>query len=370
MVSTIASIHVHRVTTPLVRPFVTAVRRTDLLESIVVEVRDDAGRSGWGEAPTSWRVTGESFESVTAVTEQALTPAVSGMGVEDPAAASLALARAAVGNNSARMAVDCALYDLAAQAEGVPLWRYLGAASGEVVTDMTLSVTADTDELLKVAAEHAGCGFTTIKVKVGAEGPSPGQLLALRRALGAEAHLRVDANQAWSVAEAVRLVQEAQDLGVGLEFVEQPVPRDDVGGLVQVAARVDVPVLADETVWTTRQLRELLAVGKVDLVNIKLAKTGGIREALAVARLATEQGLGVVVGCMLESHVGISAAASLACAVATQDPTTGIRPAQDLDGGLWLAGSPVDGGALYEGPRISLPDAPGLGIRGLAQLSP
>ena len=360
----VSSVHVHRVSTKLLRPFVTAVRRADALDSIVVEVRDSDGRSGWGEAPTSWRVTGESVESVVAAVEQALAPAVVGMDVADPAATSLALAQAVVGNNSARMAVDCALYDLAAQLAGVPLWRYLGGRDGVVVTDMTLSVTSDAAALLSTAREHVAAGFGTLKIKVGAEGPSPERLRELRDAVGAGIGLRVDANQAWSVEQAVAAIEAAERLGVGLELVEQPVHRDDVRGLTEVAGRVETPVLADESVWTTRQLRELLAAGPVPLVNIKLAKTGGIREALAVAELARANGVGVLVGCMLESHVGISAAASVAAAVATPD-ADGEARAQDLDGGLWLAGSPVTGGAVYDRSRILLPDAPGLGIAGL-----
>jgi len=364
-VAHVSAVHVHRVSTRLLRPFVTAVRRAETLDSVVVEVRDSEGRSGWGEAPTSWRVTGESVEGVTAVVEQALAPAVRGLPVDDPAAASRALERAAVANNSARMAVDCALYDLAAQHAGLPLWRYLGGYDGAVTTDMTLSMTSDSAELLATAREHVAAGFDTLKVKAGATGPSPEQLRELRDAVGAGVTLRVDANQAWSVEQAVATIQAAERLEVGLELVEQPVPRDDIHGLAQVARRVSTPVLADESVWTRRQLLELLRTGPVPLVNIKLAKTGGIREALAVAELARDRGVGVLVGCMLESHVGITAAASLAAAVATTAETTGLPRAQDLDGGLWLAASPVVGGAVYDRSRIVLPDAPGLGIAAL-----
>lgn len=361
----ISSVHVHRVSARLLRPFVTAVRRADALDAVVVEVRDSEGRSGWGEAPTNWRVIGESVESVTAVIEQALAPAVIGLPVEDPAAASTALEQAAVGNNSARMAMDCALYDLAAQHAGQPLWRYLGGRDGTVTTDMTLSVTSDSAALIATAREHVAAGFGTLKVKIGADGPSPEQLRELREAVGPTIGLRIDANQAWSVEQAVVAIDAARRLGVGLELVEQPVHRNDIQGLAEVARRVSTPVLADESVWTTRQLRELLAAGPVGLVNIKLAKTGGIREALAVAELARANGLGVLIGCMLESHVGISAAASVAAAVATPDEATGAARAQDLDGGLWLAESPVHGGAVYQGSRVVLSDSPGLGIAGL-----
>jgi L-alanine-DL-glutamate epimerase-like enolase superfamily enzyme len=351
---------VHQVPVRLVRPFVTAIRRAEEVAPVIIELRDSEGRSGWGEAPTSWRVTGESFASVQAVLEEALAPAVLGMPIDDPAAISLAAERAAVGNGAARMALDCAAYDLAAQQAEQPLWRYLGGRSGVVETDMTLSATTDSAALVNAARDHVCGGFTTLKVKVSGGTDAITQLAALREAVGAEPTLRVDANQAWSVAEAVGVIRRLHARGLDLQFVEQPTHRDDVRGLAEVAAQVPLPIMADESVWTRRHLRELLAVGRVGLINIKLAKTGGLREAVALAALAREHGLGIIVGCMLESTVGIAAAASLA-ATLTQD---GV--AHDLDGGLWLAESPVNGGAHYDGSRIVLSDAPGLGIAGLA----
>lgn len=361
--ATVSTIHVHRLSTPLVRPFVTAARRADVLESVVVEMRDSDGRAGWGEAPTSWRVTGESAAGAVAAIEQALAPAVLGMRIDDPAAISRALRRAVIGNSSARMAVDCAAYDLAAQAAEKPLWRYLGAAAGEVLTDMTLSVESDTETLVRRARESVSAGFTTLKVKVGPRGPRADQLLAVRTAIGDDVGLRVDANQAWSVRQARDAIAAFCDHGVGLEFVEQPVHRDDIAGLVEVATGAPVPVLADESVWTRRQLSEVLSVGRVAAVNIKLAKTGGIHEALKLAEAARAAGLGVIVGCMLESHIGISAGAAFAAALSNE---SGGRPAHDLDGGCWLAGSPVDGGARYDGARLVLSERPGLGITGIA----
>lgn len=366
-VTHVVSVRVHQTSARLVRPFVTAIRRADTVTPVLVELRDSEGRSGWGEAPTSWRVTGESFASVREVVEEAMTPEVVGMPTDDPEAISRAITRAAAGNNAARMAVDCAAYDLAAQRAGVSVWRYLGARHGEVTTDMTLSATDDTGELLEAAREHRAAGFTTLKVKVAAQTNTAEQLTALRAAVGAGVRLRVDANQAWDVEEAVQAIDGLAPLD--LEFVEQPTARDDIGGLVEVAGRVSVPVMADESVWTRRQLLELLGAGGggsagngVRYVNIKLAKTGGLREALALAALARERGIGIVVGCMLESHVGIAAAASLAAAISDN----GIAAAHDLDGGLWMAESPVVGGAHYDGPRIALPDAPGFGVTGLA----
>jgi L-alanine-DL-glutamate epimerase-like enolase superfamily enzyme len=151
------SVTVHRHPGPLVRPFVTAVRVAHEVDAVLVEVRDSDGRSGWGEAPTSWRVTGESAASVTAAVEGPLGAAV-GLSADDPAEASAALERAVVRNSSARMAVECAVYDLAARAAGVPLFRYLGGREKALRTDMTLSAAATAAEAPRAGTDRRRTG--------------------------------------------------------------------------------------------------------------------------------------------------------------------------------------------------------------------
>lgn len=361
----IHSVTLHHRTIPLTRPFITAVRRTDAVDAMIVEVRDTDGRSGWGEAPTSWRVTGESRESVRAAIEGPLTDAVRGFPVDDPAGASDALARAVVRNSSARMAVECAVYDVAARAAELPLSRYLGGTGGTVVTDMTLSAAANADEAaerVRQAVEHAENGFTTLKVKTGA-GADDARLVAdVRAAVGDGVRLRVDANQGWCPETAIAIVRGWEDAGTGVELVEQPVHRDDIEGLAYVTAHTSTPIVADEAVWRRRHLAELLTRNAVSGINIKLAKTGGLREALALGRMAEENGVDVFVGCMSESHVGIASAAAVASALGTRGRLIG---AQDLDAGLWLTESPVTGGVHYDAEAIALPDRPGTGITGL-----
>lgn len=359
-------ISVHRRLVPLRRPFVTAVRRTDAVDALLVNVVDTDGRSGWGEAPVSWRVTGESRESVRAAVKGPLSEAVLGMPGDDPGAASARLAHAVVGNPSARMAVECAVWDLAARTAGEPLHRYLGGSSAAVETDMTLSAAvtaADTDELLRTAEEHVADGFTTLKVKTGAGGDDFRIVKALRASVGGAVTIRVDANQGWEPEQAVHIINSWRDDGVDVELVEQPIHRDDIDGLAYVTWHTTTPIVADETVWTSRNLREVLARGAVDRVNIKLAKTGGIAEAIALADVAKEAGVSVFVGCMSESHVGIAAAAALASRL---QATNGSGGAHDLDAGLWLSVSPVEGGVRYIGPAVHLSEAPGTGIVGLA----
>lgn len=364
----VESLTVHHRRIALVRPFVTAVRRATAIDVVLVEARDSDGRSGWGEAPTSWRVTGESRQSVTAAVEGPLTETALGRPVDDPAGTSALLARSLVRNSAARMAVDCALYDLAAQASGLPLFRYLGGELGNVRTDMTLSAglrEEDEDALLATAVQHRDAGFGTLKVKVGAGGDDLSVMRRVRAELGADVHLRVDANQGWSAEHAVSVISAWEDAGLGIEMVEQPVAMDDLDALEFVTRHVHTPILADEAVWTTRDLTEVLRLRAADMINIKLAKTGGLREALRMAELARQNGVKLIIGCMMESHVGISAAASLASALESTGAST-PGTAHDLDAGLWLKASPITGGAAYEQDVVRLPDAAGLGISELA----
>ncbi|MEV8249669.1 enolase C-terminal domain-like protein [Microbacterium sp. NPDC076768] len=369
----IQRIRVLRVPSPLLRPFVTAVRRATHLDVVLVEVTDAEGRRGYGEAATSWRVTGESPESVAAAVAGPLAEIVLGHPATDTDLAAR-IAPSVWGNAAARSAVECAAADLAAQQRGLPLAATLvvsdvatdvASVSGRLAstpsrirTDMTLSV-AEPAELAKRATEYVARGFGCLKLKAAATHDTIAGLRALRAAVGPEIVLRVDANQAWTAAEAIGVIRAAEDAGLGLEFVEQPVAAHDLAALAAVTAAVDTPIMADESVRTARDVRRIAERGAATLVNIKLAKTGGLAEALATADAARTAGLGIVIGCMMESHVGVSAAAHLAAAIA---PET----VHDLDAASWLRSSPVTGGMSLMGDALALNAGHGIGVTGIS----
>jgi o-succinylbenzoate synthase len=358
----ISEVLVHRIRVPLVRQFVTAQRSTRVHDAVLVELRDGDGRSGWGEAPCSWRVTGESPESVIAAVGGPIGDAVRGRQLQDLDDICRSLASSVVQNSAAKMAVECALYDLAAQHAGVPLAVFLGGECGLVRTDMTLAAGTP-DEVAAAAFQYAAAGFGVLKVKCGAGGDDRAILRAVREVVGKGVVLRVDANQGWSVREAVEIIRDWEDNGLAIELVEQPVAARDLDGLAAVHASVATPILADESVWNGGDLRQLLRRGAADLVNLKLAKAGGISECVRMAELAAEHGVGLLVGSMMESQVGVAAAASLAAALFTDREL-----AQDLDAGLWMHSSPVHGGISYDGDRIRLANSPGLGISGITPM--
>jgi L-alanine-DL-glutamate epimerase-like enolase superfamily enzyme len=350
---TIAAVRTHRVSAPLHTPFVTALRRATTAESLLVEIVDSDGRSGLGEAPQVWQVTGASIAGSQACVEEMLAPVLTGQDPDDLVALCRKVNKAVVGNESAKCAVDVALHDLAARRLGVPLVRLLGGTSLSVPTDVTLSA-GEVEGLAKAAAERVAEGFKVLKLKVGAD--ASGDLARIRavcEAAGPGIIVRLDANQGWTPREAVRIID--QMAGLPIELVEQPVKRHDLDGLAYVTRKTDVPILADESVFTVRELTEVIKRRAADMVNVKLAKCGGLNTARTLLELAREHDMGTCVGSMMETGVGIAAAASLVAA----QPTTQVS---DLDAAWWLAGSPFKGGPSYDNGVLTLPDQPGLGV--------
>ncbi|MEU7959564.1 mandelate racemase/muconate lactonizing enzyme family protein [Micromonospora humida] len=357
---TIAVVRTHRLSAPLHTPFVTALRRTTTVETLVVEVTDADGRSGFGEAPQVWQVTGASVAGAESCVRDVLAPAVVGRDADDVLARCAEVAAAVAGNEAARAALDVALHDLAARRLGVPLVRLLGGTALRVPTDVTLAAGTGAD-LAVAARQRCDEGFDVLKLKVGTDAAGDlERVRAVRAAVGPQVRLRLDANQGWTPREAVRVIRGVEDAGLDVELVEQPVARWDLDGMAWVADRVDVPILADEAVFGVRDLVAVIRRRAADLVNVKLAKCGGLRPARTLLELAREHGMGTLVGSMMESQVGVGAAASLAAAYRTS-------AVSDLDAAWWLAWSPVRGGLRYEGATVVLPDAPGLGITAVTE---
>jgi o-succinylbenzoate synthase len=347
-------------------PFVTALRRTESTDTVVVTVTDSDGRTGWGEAPQVWQVTGESLAGATACIETMLAPALTGRRLDDRddlADAAAVVQRVVARNFGAKAAVDAALHDLVAQAEGTSVAAVLSARPDGIrevlTTDVTLSAGA-ADALADTARARVSDGFRTLKMKVGTDASTDVQrVAAVRDAVGPGVAIRLDANQGWTREEAVQVIRALEVADLGVEFVEQPVVADDVEGLAWVRERVGLPVMADESCYGPFDLERIIRLGAADLVNVKLAKCGSLRVGRDMLRRAHEVGLRTIVGSMMESHVGVGAAAAL---VAAEPPTE----VSDLDAAWWSVGSPVVGGISYSGNAIRVPMVGGFGIRGFA----
>lgn len=261
---------------------------------------------------------------------------------DDPCLLEDLLAQLPPGSQAARAGVDIALHDLWGQRLGQPLYRLLGLNPARMpLTSFTIAMDTPT----AMAERARASGFPILKIKVGGE-QDEALLMAIRQAT--EARLRLDANAGWTREQAAQRLPRLAEYGV--ELIEQPLAVGDIEGLRRLRAlNAGVPIFADESIKTARDVAA--HAGAVDGVVIKLMKTGGIREALRAIHTARALDMQVMLSCMVESSVGVTAAAHLAP----------LCDYVDLDGPLLVTNDPFEG-VLYEGAQLRLPERPGIGV--------
>ena len=354
----ITEVRLGRISVPLRVPFKTALRSVSSVEDIVVEVHTDTGHVGYGEAPPTGAITGDTTGAIVGALQDHIIKTLLGRDVDEFEDLMYALDRCVVKNTSAKAAMDMALWDLYGQLYGIPVYKLLGGARKQIVTDITISVN-DPEEMARDTVDAVRRGYDTLKVKVGAN-PSldVARLSAVRQTAGPEVRIRIDANQGWEPKQAVRILNQMQEKGLDIEFVEQPVKAHDFAGLKYVTERSYVPVLADESVFSPADALTILQMGAADLINIKLMKCGGIWNALKIASAAEVYGVECMIGCMLEGKISVNAAVHLACA---KQIITKI----DLDGPVLCREDPFRGGSVFQEQLITVSEDPGLGIHGV-----
>ncbi|WP_010631515.1 mandelate racemase/muconate lactonizing enzyme family protein [Sporolactobacillus vineae] len=352
----IADIRTRMLSIPLNKPFKTALRTVTHLNNILVTVICDDGTTGIGEAPPTHVITGDSLESIRYAVEKVIGPQLIGLQIEQKAKIDAVLERAMVHNVSAKAAIDMAVYDCLGKCTGLPLYQLLGGYRNQLCTDFTVSVNG-TDEMIADALELVQKGYDTLKIKVGnsTEQEDLKRVSGIRRAVGPDIKIRLDANQGWSVKEAISAIRKMEHLDLDIELVEQPLPAWDFSGMKQVTESVVTPIMADESVFSLHDAARLLAMHGCDILNIKLMKAGGIANAVRICHIAEAYGIECMCGCMIESKVSVTAACQFAAAERNVTRC-------DLDAPLMLAADPVEGGVSYQGKRIFLPEQPGLGI--------
>jgi L-Ala-D/L-Glu epimerase len=308
--------------------------------TIWVRLRDEDGVEGWGEAAaTSYY--GETPETVLA----ALGTYVPHLP-DDPTdleAAERALHDALGENPSARAALSTALHDLVGKRLGVPLWKLWGLNPTSAPVS-TFTIGLDSPDKMRAKVIEAE-SYPILKVKLGTH--RDGEILRAVRSV-TDKELRVDANAGWTRKRAIAMLPVLLEFGVTV--LEQPLPPHDLDGLAAVTRASAIPVIADESCRVATDIPRL--VGAVDGINIKLAKCGSLREALRMIAVARAHGLVVMVGCMIETSIGITAAAHF----------TPLVDLVDLDGAALLSDDPF-AGATIDGGRLALPAGPGLGVR-------
>ncbi|MFS0644281.1 mandelate racemase/muconate lactonizing enzyme family protein [Siminovitchia sp. 179-K 8D1 HS] len=353
----IEQIETYKVAVPLLNPFKTALRTVKVAESVLVKITCDNGITGWGEAPPTVIITGESLQSIESAVHLEIAPFLKNKSLLNYELIFQGLKTGMVGNSSAKAAVDMALYDCLAQYCKLPLYQFLGGYKKELETDFTVSVNGP-EEMGDDAVSYINQGFNVLKVKVGKDDVETDveRIREIRKRVGNKIKIRLDANQAWTAKDAIRAIRKLEDRGLNIELVEQPVKADDLEGLKQVTDHVDTLIMADESVFTPKQAFQVLKTRSADLINIKIMKSGGIYQAQIINQLAETCGVECMVGSMIETHLGITAAAHFA---ASKKNITRF----DFDAPLMLEKNIIDGGIQYRKRYITLPDEPGLGIK-------
>ena len=322
---------------PLAETFTIARESQDEAELCQVAITHD-GRTGWGEAAPI-----ERYEE-TAASALEYVEAHAGLLGDDPFALEQVLAELPPAQYAARAAIDAALHDLQGKLLGVPVWRLLGLPRQGPPTSWTVWL-GDPDDMAR-RAERAAPRFRRLKLKLGGrDGLDVDRVRAVRGVAG-EMPLQVDVNEYWSLPEALDAIPRLAELGV--EYVEQPLPAGSDDG-PELKRRSELPVYVDEDCHT---LADVAACAeRAHGITIKLAKSGGIREAVRMAHAARALGLGVMLGCMVESGLGIAAGAQMAS----------LCDHVDLDGNLLLARDPWPGVEFTDGVQLPA-DRPGLGV--------
>ncbi len=348
----ITGVDIYLLDLALKQPFTIAIGTITAANDILIKVHTDAGITGIGEACPALPITGETQAQGVAVARDVRQLVV---GREATAIQSLlqSLGPFVHSAPSVAAAYDMALYDIVGKLAGLPVFRLLGGDKTTFETDRTVSI--ETPEAMAAKAKgFLARGFRTIKVKVGQDPDTDvARVEAVRDAVGAGATIRIDANQGWTVPQAISTLKRLERFRV--QFAEQPVVASDIAGLKAVNDESPIPIMADEAVFQPEDALKLVRAEACRYMNIKLMKAGGIARSVRIAHIADSANIRCMVGCMNESRIALTAAAHC---VASQ----GNIVFSDLDGNEEHTSDPVVDGFTIKDGMIVMPEKPGLGV--------
>lgn len=346
----IKSIHYFHIQCERKEPFVIATGSSNVAHNIIVKVVTDE-YCGFGNAcPNS--VTKETPESIQRALK-ILSHELVGEDAEDINRINKRMDSLVDENPSAKAGIDIALHDLKGKIENLPVYKLLGKKKDKILTDMTIGIMGQ-EEAIEHALRYKNNGFKALKIKIGLDKEKDVERVrAVRKAIGEDIILRVDANQGYDVRTAIKVLRRIEPYNI--EQVEQPVKWNDLEGLKEVRKNSFIPITADESVKTKEDTMKIIENEGADKINIKLMKCGGLTKALEINRLAEENGLETMIGCMSENRVSI--AAGLHFALSREN----IKYA-DLDSHFSLINHRTSGGFTLENGFLVPIEKAGFGV--------
>jgi L-alanine-DL-glutamate epimerase-like enolase superfamily enzyme len=312
---------------PLDAPFEISLGTKTRATNILVVVRTESGTRGYGEGSPIPAVTGET-QSAALETATATRELVEGQPIGEYRRLIEEVRTTFPGMASATFAVETALLDAFCREKDIAMSELYGGQPAPVETDLTIPILSQSDAHER-AVGAVDAGFTHLKIKTGTDVDEDVSRVEAVRDAAPDAALTVDANQGWSPKETYRFASRIESLGIDLSLIEQPVPAANVEGLADVRHRVDIPIAADEAVFTPEDATRIVREHAADVINVKLGKSGPLASA-AIVSIAKGAGLDLMIGCMLESAIGIHASAHLVAG-------SGAFSYVDLDGNRLLA---------------------------------
>jgi len=352
---TIHRVELYKLFIPLIEPFITSLGREDNAVNVLVKIITREGLNGFGECSPYMPINGESTDTcfITGQYFAQLFKGKNALAIEERVAD---MDKLIYGNSSIKSAFDMALYDIAAQNAGVPLYQFLGGKNNKIIiTDYTVSI-GDPEKMAADAFKIKAEGYPAIKVKLGQHGETDVvRIKKIREAIGNEIPLRIDANQGWNVEEAIITLKALAQFDI--QHCEEPIPRWDFMNLPKVKKASPIPIMADECCGDEHDAKRLLDIDACDYFNIKLGKAGGIFKALKIVELAKKKNMHLQVGAFMESRLAMTAFAHFALC-------SPLIVHYDFDTALMFSEDPVSGGIVYEKNGVVIvPEVAGLGAR-------
>ncbi len=349
----ITRIEIYKLSIPLKKPFIISLGTTTTVKNIIVVIRTNKGLTGFGECSPYMPVNGESQDTCFIV-GQYLATALKGKNALDIENASLLMDKVIYNNTSIKSAFDIAFHDIASQNMNVPLYKFLGGKKNESIeTDYTISI-GDPKLMATDALSIIHEGFQVIKVKLGEDADRDiARIKSIRKAIGKEIPLRLDANQGWKTDDAIKVLKALKDQNI--QYCEEPIARWDIMGLKKVRKKSPIPIMADESCFDEHDAKKLIQLKACDMFNVKLGKSSGLYKAKKIIKLAEKENMKMQIGGFMESKITMTANAHLMLS------SKNILYA-DLDTPLMFTFDPVSGGIIYkQNGTLEVPETPGLG---------